>query len=462
MISEIAMNDNASFDALNVNGKRPIISRPSSTRTFNRHAAIEILENNSGPSDTNLQELLCKNNAELFYKAMPTLIRNECRPTRVILNLLEAAVLATNSKDTSDPSNRQCSPCHSKDFVMGLMGKMEQDTDHGTTFGPAKGFLTKVIDIFRNDKEVLLKVVYLDAILVYRKCPTKFSFDCDLQEAAQIGIRDYISWEKTSVSEVEQILQELPDKLRDDDQIFEAATEKKGSFLRYASSVVKNDEWTVQGIVEEAPESLPYASSDVQLILKVKDHYETEPETIILVFQKIISPELRDNKEFVLRIIRYVDGRLLQGVSERLKDDWEVALACVQGQNDTSKLEYATERARTAVEALVDENKFALLSQDMKDDKTYVLAAAKRTACVLRHVSERLRNDEIFMLKVATMNGEVIEYAGPALQQNKDFFSGNTLQYCVQKERRLEGSSLHLAISSVLCQKLQRNVFALN
>lgn len=132
--------------------------------------------------------------------------------------------------------------------------------------------------------------------------------------------------------------------------------------------------------------------------------------------RELANNEVKDNKEFALKIIQNF-GENLEFVSERLKNDKEVVLSAVQNTG------YAL--------------KFA--SDTLKDDEEVVITALKRFGLALGFASERLKNNKNFLISCTKCSEFTLQFAGKELQNDKELVlmavqnSGNALQYASEK-----------------------------
>ena len=135
------------------------------------------------------------------------------------------------------------------------------------------------------------------------------------------------------------------------------------------------------------------------------------------------SARLRDDKGFVLELVRGRSDSLLEHTSERLRDDQEIVLGAVR--NDAGSLKHASERLRddrVIVLAAVgaDAGSFKYVSDRLRDDKGIVLAAVGADAGSFKYVSDRLRDDKVVVMKVVKTEGRMLEYASAHLRDDKE------------------------------------------
>ena len=182
------------------------------------------------------------------------------------------------------------------------------------------------------------------------------------------------------------------------------------------------------------------------------------------------SDALKDDKDVILAAMRGPEGSyevMEEYASERLRDDRDVMLAAMAVAVDAEALEYASERLRDDtdfIRALIvmspathgsawfggewlrhaserlenDEGMMLLLklheegadammedaSDELKDDKDFLLIAVALDELVLQHASERLKDDKAVVIaamsndRVCTLT--VLEFASERLKNDKD------------------------------------------
>jgi len=149
-------------------------------------------------------------------------------------------------------------------------------------------------------------------------------------------------------------------------------------------------------------------------------------------FFKDVPPELWDDEEFVLKLIRHYDighfeVRIDKLISKRLLNNAEFIL-----EEADKLLYYASKRLLNDEEFIlkaIDRNGYALgaVPKHLWHYKKFVLRAANQYygwnaahTFFLHHVSLELRNDKDVVLAAVKQDGRALEYASPELRNDKD------------------------------------------
>jgi hypothetical protein len=131
-------------------------------------------------------------------------------------------------------------------------------------------------------------------------------------------------------------------------------------------------------------------------------------------------------------------GLSLKYDSEDLRNDKDFILEAVK-QNGWA-LEYASKDLRNNKVVMLEafkQNGWALkyASEDLRNDKDFILEAFKQNGWALKYASVYLRNDKDFILEAVKQNGWALNYASEDLRNDKDFIleavkqNGRILQY---------------------------------
>jgi hypothetical protein len=147
---------------------------------------------------------------------------------------------------------------------------------------------------------------------------------------------------------------------------------------------------------------------------------------------KFASEHLRNNREFIAKALRQ-NPIVLRHVSDAFKDDLKIigiAVVSLKKQNRRgSVLQFASERIRNykpAVEKVIKINGHELegVSDNYKNDPTIVYSAISNTnGWALRFASERLRNNDAFIQKAVQKGFHSLRFASDHLRGNEQIVS---------------------------------------
>ena len=182
------------------------------------------------------------------------------------------------------------------------------------------------------------------------------------------------------------------------------------------------------------------------------------------------SDELKNNKDFIMSILKPTNGKALRFASEELKNDKEIVLAAMEQWWKT--LEYASDKLkndkefmlsamkgrphafgfasyalmhdRETVMAAVTESWEVLKDVAMKrynnDDKEVVMVAIAQNCHALEHASNSLKNDKEVVMAAVTQNGSALRYASDELKSDREVVlaavanNGLALEYAELKD----------------------------
>ena len=136
--------------------------------------------------------------------------------------------------------------------------------------------------------------------------------------------------------------------------------------------------------------------------------------------------KMLNNKGNSLRLVRQ-SGLTLKIIPQPLRSDRELILAAIQ-QNGLA-LQYADIECRsdpsTVSLAIKDDpSAFAFAGDNLKNDTDFILDNINigiNTPAIIKDVSEHLKKDGTFMLKVVKKNRRCVSYIPDELQENKEF-----------------------------------------
>lgn len=138
---------------------------------------------------------------------------------------------------------------------------------------------------------------------------------------------------------------------------------------------------------------------------------------------KDTSPDLKDDIDVVLTAVRH-HGYALQYASNRLKDNKDVVLEAVK--NDGLALSHVSDRLREdkdIVLAAIKKNIYAIgyVPDKFYDDKDVMMAAVIRDCKILKHASDRLKDDEDVVSAAIRLSESAIFYASERIKNMKKF-----------------------------------------
>lgn len=164
------------------------------------------------------------------------------------------------------------------------------------------------------------------------------------------------------------------------------------------------------------------------------------------------SEAMKDNKELVMRIagndyLRWKGSELLNYVSERLKDDEDVVMACMKlGE---SAFTYASDRIKNSYQlalaaATPGITALECVGEKLRDNKEFVMEVYQKTEAKnflkFYFVSDRLRDDED-VVRLYCQTGKHFPYASERLRDFRDIAlsacidDGNAFQYVSERLR---------------------------
>jgi hypothetical protein len=275
-------------------------------------------------------------------------------------------------------------------------------------------------------------------------------------------------------------------KLRDDREVMSKLIEQNRGNLKYASARLKGDKSIVREAVRSTPYVIEYASEKLRkdkdfvidlvleaiekkandlhdvtwaykygpMIENVKDclkdnkeimkkliHYEED-------FSKYLSEKLRDDKEFILEIIKDRNSTILKYASPRLQDDREVIMEAIE--HVSSQIQYASKRLKNDKELISKAfenswNDFSYISKDQENTEI-LIAAIKRFGTVapeivssefgefidptftqyetfMSNLTENARDNKEIMLAAIDENGSAFKYGSERMRSDKELLN---------------------------------------
>lgn len=148
------------------------------------------------------------------------------------------------------------------------------------------------------------------------------------------------------------------------------------------------------------------------------------------------SPSFKNDRDIVLAAVKNT-GTALQFASEELQNDFDIVLAAVS-QDDYALIyaSYDLKNNRQILLACCDTRPHIInlseLTNELKSDEEFILAALEGNSKNWQHVSEQLRGSPTFILKALEAKGHrtdaqshwniIIEHVSPDLRNNRDFY----------------------------------------
>jgi len=234
--------------------------------------------------------------------------------------------------------------------------------------------------------------------------------------------------------------------LQDDKDVVLTAVKEDGYALRYASKRLQADKEIALAAVRDYGSALQYASeelkSDRELVLEAVKNYGylrdasedlRGDKEVVMAAKKIggdlqyLSEKLRSDKEVVLRAVNE-DAFDIVFASKELQEDKDVAFAALK--NNVFVFDRLDDKFRADKEIIFYAIKkygeqtsgfFKLVSEDLRNDRNFVLEAIEIEPSVLKHISEEFRNDKEVVMKAMMRDGYYFRYASEELKHDKDF-----------------------------------------
>ena len=167
------------------------------------------------------------------------------------------------------------------------------------------------------------------------------------------------------------------DEIRDDEEIVLRLATINCEEFEYASERIKNDRNFILELIEKNPNIIRVLNAkfknDKEIVLK--SIFDDNGSNLKLI--KYIGDDLKKDKEFLKQIVDINGSALLYDGLEILRDDKKTALKAIE----------------------FDPGVTQCISDRLKDDEEVMFLASTYGYC-LEHASERLKNDEEFVMKI--------------------------------------------------------------
>lgn len=142
-------------------------------------------------------------------------------------------------------------------------------------------------------------------------------------------------------------------------------------------------------------------------------------------FSKNASPELQDDKEFILQLVQQ-NVSVLPYINPRFWRNKKVIMAALE--QDVHSLEYASSELTNDKEVMmlsVLKKGYTLryASLKLRNDKEVVMTAVQQDAYALEYASPKLQNDKEVVMTAVEQSTEALQYASPELQKDKEILN---------------------------------------
>ncbi|MBA3721276.1 MAG: DUF4116 domain-containing protein [Parachlamydiaceae bacterium] len=296
-------------------------------------------------------------------------------------------------------------------------------------------------DDLRKDREIVMT-----AVIKYAKGRERF-----VLEFAHDDLRKERDVVMAAVTEEGDALQIAHDDLRKDRDVVMAAVIQRGEALRFAHDDLRKDWDVVMAAVIDDGEALKYAHDDLK---KDRDVViaAVNQKGVALGYSLCIGTR---NDKVVVMVAISQDGWALKYAHDDLKKDRDVVIAAVTQKGKA--LKYAHDdlkKDRDVVLAALNKNPKAIefvnfeildvLSENdylfkeildyyfhprninkfleyARDKKKLVKAAVSKNGLYLQYTSEDMKNDKEVVMAAAIQNIEALKFASIALQNNRVF-----------------------------------------
>lgn len=269
----------------------------------------------------------------------------------------------------------------------------------------------------RNDYDFMLKAVQSDGSN-YQYASDELKEEWDIVYAAvkensdayqwiPDEYRDHATLALIALKQDDRYLEDIPEQLWRDEEFLKEALKLFGiQIMEDVPTTLKNDFDWMHGLIYKVPknevaEVVLYASNELQ------SNSDFMLEAIDLDFDSIerVSGDLRKDPNFALAIIENMQNfDVLDHVDEPILDDPEFFLAVLEGTEFNDRigiLGYASNRLR--------------------NDQNFMLEAFKIEEEALEYALEELKSSPTFMLKAITYDIKAIKYSSWELLKHANF-----------------------------------------
>ena len=147
----------------------------------------------------------------------------------------------------------------------------------------------------------------------------------------------------------------------------------------------------------------------------------------------LIPRKFQEDKEICKELLN-INGKVLQFVNEDFKKDKEIVIAAINNypiniQYASNEIKNDEEIARMVVCKFYQGDFLKYFSEELRNNKDFILDAVKFDGKALEWVSEELKNDKDVVLKAIENYPIVIQYASDELRNDKEIILRVTEQY---------------------------------
>ena len=163
--------------------------------------------------------------------------------------------------------------------------------------------------------------------------------------------------------------------------------------------------------------------SDVEYLLQFLDISPHIWELLDIVDKKLLKDE-----NFIVDIIEHLDyffdeEEIMEALDKKWFDNEKVMLALIKAR-DGDVLKYVSERLKNDEEFLIkaieiNEYEFENLPQSLKTNKKFILKALEKNGCVLQFVDENLQDKKMVLVAVKN-NGCALKHAKDNFKSDKE------------------------------------------
>lgn len=206
----------------------------------------------------------------------------------------------------------------------------------------------------------------------------------------------------------------MNETIRDDDDIVRFAVSKRGGLLYHASDRLKDDRDIVRVAVTNDPTSISNASMRLKNDIEL-GRYAVSKSGKAFYY---LSEELRGNKEIALIAVEDPEALAIKYVSDRLKNDIDVAVTAVRANGKA--IEYCS---------IENRSEHAVISE-----------AIKHSPELIKHASRRYLYSQPLLFKACLQNSAVLEYVPEEMSRSlvemlDNYDSANTNSFSDDSEK---------------------------
>ena len=279
-----------------------------------------------------------------------------------------------------------------------------------------------------------------DALKAFRSTP-----QCWVRDSRAVVLA-VLACDPPEACDPAELLENVSERLRADEMLVRAFVAKNWSAMQHAPAQLRSDrELALQCIAQEDGHAQEDRCTG-HVLEYLSDALKDDQEVVLACLAKRLldsrsslfanaSARLRDDEDTVRKAVA-LDPLALRHASARLRADLETLRACVE-----------SEHHRAPACAL-----FAA-SEEMQDDALIVTYAVSRCGVALESASERLRNDYNVVRTAVACDGRALEWASERLRNNRVLariameLDGSALEYA-SKRLRDDSAIVQIAVTN--------------